>query len=90
MDLCLGMIARFRLGGRHVADRFEQAAVIEPINPFEGGVFHCLEGSPRPAPIDHLSFEQADHRLGESVDAPISVKPESRLLRRLEDGRRDG
>lgn len=90
MDLGLGMIARFGLGGRHVADRFEQPAVIEPIDPFEGGVFHRLEGSPRPAPMDHLCLEQADHRLGESIDAPIYVKPEQRLLRRLEDGRRDG
>ena len=41
-------VARLGLGGRHVADRFEQAAGVEPIDPFEGGELDSLEGSPWP------------------------------------------
>ena len=90
MHLGLGIVARFGLGGRDIPDRFEQAAGVEPIDPFECGELDGLEGTPRPTPMDHLGFEQAVDRLGQSIDAPIFVKPEPRLLRRLEDGRRDG
>lgn len=33
------MIALLGLGGRNISDGFEQAAVVEPVNPFEGRVF---------------------------------------------------
>ena len=57
MDLGLREVARFGLCGRHVADRFEQAAVVEPIDPFEGGERDGLEGAPWAAPMDYLGFE---------------------------------
>ena len=50
-----------------MADRFGQRAVIEPIDPFEGGELDRLEALPRAAPMDHLGLERADHRLGESI-----------------------
>jgi len=55
-----------------VADRLEQPAVIEPVHPFEGGVLNRLERAPRPAPIDHLRLEQADHRLGQSIIVAVA------------------
>ena len=67
-------VARLSLGGRHVADGFEQAAGVEPIDPFESGELDGLEGSPRPTAMDHLGFEQTVDRLGQGVDAPIAVK----------------
>ena len=60
-------VARLSLGGRHVADRFEQAASVEPIDPFEGGELDCLEGSPRPTAMDYLGLEQTVDRLGQGV-----------------------
>jgi hypothetical protein len=33
----LCVIARFGLGGWDISDRLEQAAVVEPVDPFEGG-----------------------------------------------------
>lgn len=45
------VILSFGLGGQHVADRLEQAVVIEPVDPFEGGILGCLEAAPRNAPI---------------------------------------
>lgn len=46
-------------------DQFEWAAVIEPIHPFEGGVFNGLERAPRSTLMDYLGLEQTDDRLGE-------------------------
>jgi hypothetical protein len=48
--------------------------VVEPIHPFEGGELDRLDATPGAAPADHLGLEQADDRLGESIDAPMSVK----------------
>jgi len=38
---------------RDVADRLEDAAVVEPVHPFESSVFHGIKRSPWPAPVDH-------------------------------------
>lgn len=72
LSLGLGIVAGFGLGGRNIPDRFEQSAVVEPIDQFERGVFHGFEASPRAAPMDHLGLEQANHRLGERVIVGIS------------------
>ena len=50
-----------------VPDRLEQAAVVEPVDPFEGGIFDGLEVAPRPTTVDDLSFEEAVDRLGQRV-----------------------
>ena len=52
---------------RDVADRLEEPAVVEPVDPFEGRILDRFEGSPRPAPVDHLSFVEPVVRLGEGV-----------------------
>src|SRR3954466_478584 len=36
-DLKLNVVGGFRLGGRDVADGLEQAPIVVPIDPFEGG-----------------------------------------------------
>ena len=68
------MVARLRFSRWHVTDRLEEAAVVEPVHPFEGGVLDRLQGSPRATAADDLGLEQADDGLGEGVDAPIWVK----------------
>ena len=70
----LGIVARLSFGGRDIADRLEEAPMVEPVDPFQGGKLDRLDAAPGTAPSDHLSFEQADDRLGESIDAPMSVK----------------
>ena len=62
-----GVVAGLSLGWRDIADGSEQAAVVEPVDPFEGGELHCLEALPWPAPVDHLGLEQAVDGLGEGV-----------------------
>ncbi len=59
MDLC------FR--GRDVAGRLEQAAVVEPVDPFEGGKLDRFETAPRSAPYDDFGFEEADDYFCEGV-----------------------
>ena len=73
-NLKLGIVARLRLGGWDVADRLEEAAVVVPVHPLEGGKLDGFHTAPWAAPADHLGLEQADDRLGESGDAPILVK----------------
>lgn len=60
-------VARIGLGERHVANGFERAAGVQPIDPFEGGELDRLEGSPRPAAMDHLGLEQIVDRLRQGV-----------------------
>src|SRR3712207_1334041 len=66
------VVARLGLGGRDVADRLEEALVVEPRHPFEGGELDGLEAPPRAAAADDLRFEQAYHRLGDGVVVGIS------------------
>ena len=50
----LFIVACLGLGGRDVADRLAQTAIVESIQPFESGEFHRLDVSPWPALADHL------------------------------------
>lgn len=75
----MGIIACFRLGGRDIADGFEQPSVIEPIYPFQGGVLDGLERAPRPTPMDHLGLEQADDRLRQRVIVRIADAADGRF-----------
>jgi len=68
------MEVRFGFCWRDVPEGLEQGAVVEPVHPFEGGKLHGLEAAPRSTPVDHLGLEEAIDRLGESVEAPMSVK----------------
>jgi len=77
--LKLGVVCGFRLCGRDIADRLEQAAVVEPIDPFEGGELDRLEGAPGAAPMDDLGLEETNHRFGESVVVGISDAADGRL-----------
>ena len=67
--LCLveSMMFPFVLGRRHVADRFEQPTIVEPVNPFERRVLYGIEGAPRPAGVDQLGSEEPDDGLGQRV-----------------------
>jgi hypothetical protein len=60
----LARVARLGFGGRDIADGLEEAPVVEPVDPFEGGERHRLGLAPGAATADHLSLEQANDRLG--------------------------
>ena len=58
--------------GRDVADGLEQAAMVEPVDPFERGQFDSLAGLPGPA-VDHLGFVQAIDRLGQGIVVAVAL-----------------
>jgi hypothetical protein len=63
------IVLRLGFGGRDVADGLEQPLVVEPVEPFEGGVFDGLEVAPRATPVDHLGpFGEAQDRLVKAID----------------------
>src|SRR3954451_7809802 len=61
------MVLRLGLDGWDVADRLEEAAIVEPVHPFEAGELDGLDAAPRASTSDDLGLEQTDHRLGEGV-----------------------
>ena len=67
------------LSWRDVADWREQAAVVEPVDPFEGGEFDGLEGPPWAAAMDHRGFVEAVDRLGESVVVAVADAADRRF-----------
>ena len=77
--LKLGIVGGFGLGGRDIPDRLEKPAIIEPVDPFEGGELDRFEAAPGAAPMDQLGFVEAVDGFGEGIDAPMSVKQFPRL-----------
>src|SRR3546814_13668228 len=57
-----GVISFFGFSGRDVSDRLEQPPVVEPVDPFERGIFDSFKGSPRTSPVDHLRLVKAIDR----------------------------
>src|SRR6266851_3057854 len=70
--LHLRIVLRFVLVGGHVADRFEQPARVEPIDPPERREFDGLEIAPRALALNHFGLEEADDRFGEH--SPITIE----------------
>src|SRR5450631_1681266 len=66
------IVRRFELRRRYVADRFQQPTVIEPVDPFQGCVFHGLQMSSRAAAMNDLRLVQPDDRFGQRVVVRIA------------------
>ena len=66
------MVARFGLGGRNVADGFEQTPGVEPVHPIPGGVLDRLQRLPRTVAPDDLGLVEAVGGLGQSVVVGIA------------------
>jgi len=61
------MVLLFEFGRWDVADRLEQAPVVEPVDPFERRELDVIEVLPRSLLADQFGLEEADHRLGQGV-----------------------
>jgi len=66
------MILIFGFGRRDVADGLQQPAMVEPVDPFEGRVFHRFERSPGSTAMDDLGLVEAVDRLGQSVVVAVA------------------
>ena len=75
----LAIIHRFELRRRHVTNRFEQPAVIKPIDPIERGVLDIVEMTPGTAAVNDLGFVESDDRLGECVVVRVAYAADRRL-----------
>ncbi len=75
----LAIIHQFKLRRRNVADRFKQPTVVEPIDPFEGGVLDLVEITPGTTVVNDLGLEQSDDRLGEGVVVRVADAADRRL-----------
>jgi hypothetical protein len=63
----LTIVLLLELCRRDVADGLEQAAMVEPVDPFERRELDVVEVLPGPLLTGQLGLEEADHRLGEGV-----------------------
>src|SRR3954453_10795661 len=77
--LKLGIVGGLGLGGRDVPERLEEAAVVEPVDPFEGGKLDRFEAAPGAAPMDQLGFVEAVDGFGEGVIVAITDAANRRL-----------
>ena len=73
------MVLRFILGRRHMANRFEESPVIEPVGPFERGKLHGLQMPPRPTTTDDLGLVETNHGLGEGIVVRVASAPDGRV-----------
>jgi hypothetical protein len=73
--LLLAIVRHLQLRRRHVADRLEQPAMIEPVDPFERRVFDRIEVPPGAAVTDDLGLEQTDDRLGQALSYESPTLP---------------
>jgi hypothetical protein len=63
----LVVVAFLGFGWRHIADRLEEATIVEPVDPFQGGELDSFQRAPGPTPADDLSLEQAIDGFGEGI-----------------------
>ena len=73
------IVMRLGLGGWDIADRLEEAAVVESVHPFERGEFHRFCVSPRATTLDYLGLEQAVDGFSEGIVAGIADAADGRL-----------
>jgi hypothetical protein len=66
------MVGGLGLSGRDVPDRLEEAVVVEPVDPFEGGELDRFEAAPGATPMDHLGFVKAVDGLGEGIVVAVA------------------
>jgi hypothetical protein len=69
----LSIVARFRLSGWNYADGFEQAPIVEPVDPFQCGELDGFQVSPGTAALDHLGLVETVDGLGEGIIPPPAL-----------------
>ena len=58
------VVVGFELGGWDAAVVFEEATVVEPVNPFEGGELEVVESAPWSFVADELGLVEPVDRFG--------------------------
>jgi hypothetical protein len=66
----------FELGRRDIANRLQEPAVVEPVDPLQGGVLDLVEALPGAASADQLGLVQPDDGLSQGVVIAVAAGPE--------------
>jgi len=61
------VVVGFVFGGWDVSDRSEESGGVEPVDPFQGGVFDVVEASPGSSLADDFGLVEPDDGFGEGV-----------------------
>ncbi len=69
----LTVVVGFELGWWDAAEVVEDASVVEPVDPFEGGEFEVVETAPWPFVADEFCFVEAVDGLGERVVVAVAA-----------------
>ena len=69
----------FKFRWRHMADPFQESAVVEPVEPFEGGELDPFKMAPGAALANHPGLVQADDGLGQGIVVGIPDLAHRRL-----------
>ena len=84
VTLGLGIVARFGFGGRDISDRLEEAPMVEPVDPFEGGELDRLEAAPRSTPMNEFGLVEAIDGLAECIVVGVADAADRRDEARLD------
>jgi hypothetical protein len=87
VGLCI--VTRFSFGWRNISDWFEQAPIVEPVDPFERGKFHGFRAAPGAASVDHLGLKQAVDGISESIVIAVTNAANRRQYLRRKSWRSD-
>ena len=74
-----GIAAFLGFRRRHVSNGLQQPAIVEPVDPGQGGELDCVEAPPSSTLMDDLRFGEAVDCLGESIVIGISHAADRRL-----------
>ena len=58
--------------GGGVPDGFQQSAVVEPVDPFEGGIFYGIEATPWTSSVNDFCLEQPIDRFGQCIVVTVA------------------
>jgi hypothetical protein len=61
------VVGGLEFGWWEMADGPQEPAVVEPVDPLQGGVLDLIQALPGATPADQLGLVQADDRLGQRI-----------------------
>src|SRR6202162_3667356 len=73
------VVAVFGFCRGNVTNGLQQSAMVEPVDPFQGGELDGFERAPGPTPVDYLGLVEAVDGLGQGVVVAVADAADGRL-----------
>jgi len=67
------VVGGLEVGRWNVADWFQEPAVVEPVDPLQGGVLDLIQALPGATSVDQLGLVQPNDRLGQGVVERVAL-----------------